>query len=106
MSTTLKEKWVTALRSGNFKQGQGALCRVRDGQPSYCCLGVAAEIMNIPVQEKIGDIVVYKDRGGSVLNVEDYRILGINESIAQSLVRMNDRGTTFKEIADWIENVG
>lgn len=32
--------WVTALRSGKYQQGQGAL--LRNGK--YCCLGVACEV--------------------------------------------------------------
>jgi hypothetical protein len=36
---------VQALRSGDYTQTTGALCRVADnGTKSYCCLGVACEI--------------------------------------------------------------
>ena len=35
-----KDKWLVALRSGDYKQGIGYL---RKGD-KYCCLGVAAEI--------------------------------------------------------------
>ena len=33
-------KWVEALRSGDYKQAEGALSR----GDSYCCLGVACDI--------------------------------------------------------------
>jgi hypothetical protein len=36
-------KWVTALRSDDFKQGKAYL--QKDG--AYCCLGVAAEVMGV-----------------------------------------------------------
>lgn len=36
-----RDKWITALRSGEFTQGQAAL-RSRDAE--YCCLGVACEL--------------------------------------------------------------
>lgn len=36
MDKRLKKKWVKALRSGEYEQGRGHLCR--DGK--YCCLGV------------------------------------------------------------------
>lgn len=38
------QTWVNALRSGEFKQAQSALCK----GDSYCCLGVASEIQKIP----------------------------------------------------------
>jgi len=34
------EMWLAALRSGEFRQGEGALCY----NNRYCCLGVAAEL--------------------------------------------------------------
>lgn len=36
-----REKWVTALRSGEFKQGRGRLHAEAD---EYCCFGVACEL--------------------------------------------------------------
>lgn len=40
MDPEIKAKWVAALRSGEFEQGSGALCR--GGR--YCCLGVLCEL--------------------------------------------------------------
>lgn len=40
MDPDVKEKWITALTSGEFKQGNGKL--LNDGK--YCCLGVLCEI--------------------------------------------------------------
>ncbi len=40
MYKDIAEQWVTALRSGKFKQGSGFL-RVGD---EYCCLGVLCEL--------------------------------------------------------------
>lgn len=40
MTKSEARKWIRALRSGKFKQGQGALCK--DGK--HCCLGVLCEI--------------------------------------------------------------
>lgn len=37
-------KWIEALESGHYNQGRGYLCR----RNKYCCLGVAAEILNLP----------------------------------------------------------
>lgn len=40
MNSDVKQKWVAALRSGEFEQCTGAL-RMGD---SYCCLGVLSEL--------------------------------------------------------------
>lgn len=40
-----KKKWIAALRSGDYDQGKGALCRVTKEGAKYCCLGVAYEIL-------------------------------------------------------------
>lgn len=41
----LKAKWVKALRSGEYKQGHGSLCRrADDGSYSFCCLGVLEDV--------------------------------------------------------------
>lgn len=46
MNRDIGERWVRALRSGDYKQGQGRLTRLNaDGTPaSHCCLGVLCEI--------------------------------------------------------------
>lgn len=40
MNPEVKVRWLEALRSGKFKQGNGALCN----EGGYCCLGVLCEI--------------------------------------------------------------
>lgn len=43
----IKEKWLKALRSGEYKQGTGQLCEEpydEDGQYAFCCLGVLTNI--------------------------------------------------------------
>lgn len=40
-----REKWVEALRSGEYKQGKGALRVPRnDDRDAFCCLGVACDL--------------------------------------------------------------
>lgn len=39
-----KEKWVAALRSGEYKQGDACLY----SQGSFCCLGVACVVAGLP----------------------------------------------------------
>lgn len=44
MNTELIQEWVDALRSGDYKQTSGVLGRERDGERSYCCLGVLCQV--------------------------------------------------------------
>ena len=41
MKPEIKERWLIALRSGNYQQGKGQL---KDGD-RYCCLGVLCDIV-------------------------------------------------------------
>lgn len=49
-------EWTSALRSGQFGQGQNCL---NDGEGNFCCLGVLCEVAEIP-------------RSGSVFNLVEY----------------------------------
>lgn len=45
MNKTVKEKWINALTSGEYKQTRDILCRINsDGSKSYCCLGVLTDL--------------------------------------------------------------
>lgn len=37
-------KWVEALRSGDYVQTEGTLCRRYDAEARYCCLGVVCDL--------------------------------------------------------------
>ena len=58
MDKEIKRKWLDALRSGDYTQGYGYLCR--DTSPagssgesaSYCCLGVLCEVVDGDVWEE------------------------------------------------------
>ena len=46
MKKNIAKRWVKALRSGKYKQGQCLLKQVEEGQVKYCCLGVLCELYN------------------------------------------------------------
>lgn len=51
MKQDIKDKWVAALRSGNYKQGTGELRKVKDDGCTYhCCLGVLAEVAGLKIR--------------------------------------------------------
>lgn len=47
MKKDIAKKWVKALRSGKYKQGENFLKQFNSrGQPRHCCLGVLCELYN------------------------------------------------------------
>lgn len=47
LSDELKEKWASALESGDYQQAQGALTVIREGNArAHCCLGVLCKLMS------------------------------------------------------------
>jgi hypothetical protein len=106
------KKWVKALRSGEFEQGQKHL-RIGD---NYCCLGVACELYRRevdgewhPEQEWLA-FITEGDSSSQVLPEPVREWLGLTHGDGffddenESLANANDNGSTFDEIADTIEN--
>lgn len=96
-----KKDWLKALRSGNYKQGESEL---RASNNTYCCLGVAAHIAGCKSITSKGWIE--NTRGLSqpirgIIKVPE--ILRGTKGIPRKLANMNDRGKTFKQIANYIE---
>jgi len=85
----LKAQWVGALRSGRYTQGKYRL--ERDGR--YCCLGVLQALRHIP-----------KDEEEDILEPLAATKLGLGYATQCWLAVMNDRGQTFEQIADYIED--
>jgi hypothetical protein len=119
MNQELKQKWIEALRSGKYIQGQGALRSVDEDE--YCCLGVLCEYLpNVRWENgddsnytavlfnELGDVTrstlflpgtLNVDLGLNILIRED----GDSYTIYSMLMYMNDEGKNFNEIADYIE---
>jgi hypothetical protein len=102
MDQDIKDRWVAALRSGEYAQGHTRL-RTDDDIPKYCCLGVLCRIVGLPISED-GMSIDGEKFGG-------YWALGRFMSNEQMTVlwNMNDgldtctRVHSFEEIADYIE---
>lgn len=99
MDAQLKQKWVEALRSGEYPQCQGML-HSKDG--GYCCLGVAATVAGYKIDRHRDEVV----RPNGSIDESSYGALedfGLLSSVRGPLIEMNDRGKSFAEIADYIE---
>lgn len=99
MKQSVRDEWTAALRSDEWKQGRGQLCN-EDGE--MCCLGV---LYDVAID---GDWVLSNGRwtadGNSTRLSDDLRKqLGLNVGTQHMLVRQNDSGYSFREIADWID---
>jgi hypothetical protein len=91
-----KEKWLTALRSGEYKQGSRQL-RNSDGR--YCCIGVYAVCNGIEISK---DGMNMLEKGSAVHYLPLQKQIGPGE--VGNLWSMNDAGgKSFLEIADYIE---
>jgi hypothetical protein len=91
ISKEQKDKWITALRSGEYKQTKN---RLFSGK-GYCCLGVfckAVEGINLCRGE-------IDDMEENQVHYERLEILFPTDT----LIIMNDKGCKFPEIADYIE---
>lgn len=98
------QKWVDALRSGKYKQGIGQLRR----GDTFCCLGVACDIAREDLKEEWrgedfdGNDLILPTSVQMWLGMENRS--GFIASIGSKLAAMNDRGTSFAEIANLIED--
>lgn len=108
MKLEIKEKWVAALRSGEYKQGKSML-RVDD---SYCCLGVLCELhrqANVGYEWRRNKLSGnYSYEGEKIIlndSVIEWAELESYDPFAEEykLSYLNDKGSTFPEIADLIE---
>ena len=117
LSPTVKRKWLAALRSGKYKQGESYMYNKYDN--SYCCLGVLCEIegANTKQMHKIelpAEIGMFTELvpNASELTKAQKELNNTNDFFAfsvmykgkmTSLAYMNDDGISFSEIADVIE---
>ena len=102
MQPEAKAKWLEALRSGQFRQTTGTMKRCHPKGPelyAYCCLGVLREVAGT------------NGIDGGYLDKQEAEQFGLEGDTMTLLARMNDgtcadrlhRGSTFADIADWIE---
>jgi len=90
LTKKLKQKWIEALRSGNYTQGQGFLCN----DNKYCCLGVLAKIAGLSSESSY---LLINEKDVSYIN-------GLPLDKQHKLADMNDnQGKNFKDIANFIE---
>lgn len=105
MDKEVKEKWLIALRSGEYKQGMSCL-KNKTTRTKYCCLGVLIEV-TVPErftnEGSIQDPITKQYLRGTLSSDlrEKFKLEELN---THTLIDMNDhQNKNFKEIADFIE---
>lgn len=77
MNAELKQKWINALRSGEYIHGKGRLKKIEDGCTKHCCLGVLVEVIGheiVPMKTDCGD-------GMGPISYTDFNSIKINDQI-------------------------
>lgn len=122
MRSDIAAGWVANLRSGKYEQGNSRLASISVSGTKFCCLGVLCEMAIqegvIPPGIAFKDIywhepcLIYGQRAYTGLPKEVMEWAGIKTSSADfgktddkrnSLMTLNDDGSSFEEIADVIE---
>lgn len=118
MNPEIKQKWVEALRSGEYTQGSEALYRIDEN--SFCCLGVLCDIRRKELNQDFSFFdEILEDTGGEeylprqIVDWAEFSInyvsrcdFGYRVEIPENkevLDQLNDDGVSFLEIADKIE---
>jgi hypothetical protein len=104
MDKELKEKWVAALRSGDYPQTNGELKNCE----GFCCLGVLVDVaLGKEAWDNYSSLLYCGNE--ELLNEDLGEDLGITFGMQKTLAGMNDgegdcsQRSTFAEIADYIE---
>ena len=131
MNKTIAMKWVKALRSGKYKQGEAYLCQITNKGKKHCCLGVLTEMYQAEQKAKkkkalptkvskayVDDSTAVVKYGNGECAAEELpvavkRWAGMEGRLGEfdvmskgyygSLSHMNDDGHSFKKIANFIE---
>lgn len=81
----LKARWLEALRSGEHKRGEGALCEVDDdGVTRHCCLGVLREL--------VPELKEAVSAGAGLLQGPSNALVLLAYEVQTSLAGLNDEG--------------
>lgn len=105
MPEGLKKKWVEALRSGRYLQGRGCLKQKDTSFEAFCCIGVLADLVN-PNGWKTTvfgrDNAFAWESDNQVYMIIPGRVNATHASLTR-LAELNDKGSSFEEIATEIE---
>jgi hypothetical protein len=113
MNSEIKEKWVAALRSGEYGQTCSQLKRdVENDKQHYCCLGVLGVIAGLHFYgsnefAEDAEVDAFEENEEGNLPPTNYPALikfGLTDKMVDKCINMNDtEHLSFAEIADYVE---
>lgn len=111
MKIDIKNKWLQALRSGEYRKARYILKRHYSTQPRHCCLGVLCEVIKDEYPPATNLIAPHATHGHGkatlskmgMLDLGTREYCDIPHPVMTRLARMNDGGAPFTKIADYIE---
>lgn len=105
--------WAAALRTGFYTQGVEKLIEDTDGEPRFCCIGVASRLFGAELEKtgasnySAGCTVWRSTNSGlddSSIQVPEVReACGLTKDDLRFLADRNDAGRNFNQIADDLE---
>jgi hypothetical protein len=103
----LRDRWLAALRSGEYEQGQNRLkYRDHDGVVRHCCLGVLCDVADPRYWEEETHFGRFSYKGHYAFTPPEdiYISVGLDSKYVTALTDLNDSYfETFEEIADFVE---
>ena len=99
------EKWITALESGKYRQGNSYLVSENGyGNRDFCCLGVLCDVMGLDTEKLYQDMETgLPDKVAKKMGITNLAALSTpiqyRGSRFDDLARLNDSGVRFKTIA-------
>jgi hypothetical protein len=112
MDPAVKELWLTALRSGKYKQGTHTLKRINENGTEHCCLGVLCEIAVAvgvvsehfgPDEDNASVIHEYGEGRFGYPSQAVYEWAHLDSEDGLTIASLNDHGDSFAVIASYIE---
>jgi hypothetical protein len=113
MEQTIKTRWLNALRSGEYAQGNGTLKSNESETAKFCCLGVLCDIQGVDWDVIFPFDYEYEDFVSRQTDTLPKQYLQPDPMTREFLANSNDGNpknslkgldiTTFNELADWIQ---
>lgn len=106
-------QWISALRSGEYKQGVDGLKQEKSEGIFHCCLGVACELTNLKNEKEPWGAFNFKGSDGEIYaslpptEVSEsfgFNLMSHDWHRGLTLYSMNDSGWSFQEISNYIED--
>lgn len=98
MKAELKQQWIKALESGDYKKGKERLYS-KDG---YCCLGVLGKILGLTI-----DNIGCQFAGDESISTEVIHYPSLNKHLNKKhytdLTTLNDLNDTFEPVIEYIK---